>query len=70
MEIEQFCRWVIDTKYYNASVCIWVGRIESKQVDEDRRMNSLIGHCDALVVVFDLSDVSRAVSIRTTTEHL
>ncbi|EFJ26007.1 hypothetical protein SELMODRAFT_97900 [Selaginella moellendorffii] len=51
--------WKIDTKYYTANVGIWTARLEQEQTDEVvKRLESLSGQCEALVMVFDLSNVS------------
>ncbi|XP_024545187.1 uncharacterized protein LOC9644396 [Selaginella moellendorffii] len=51
--------WKIDTKYYTANVGIWTARLEQEQTDEVvKRLESLSGQCEALVMVFDLSNDS------------
>ncbi|GLJ39285.1 hypothetical protein SUGI_0801690 [Cryptomeria japonica] len=47
--------WTIDTKYYTADVCVWVAHVGDKTIESTR---SLSEHCDALVLVFDLSNSS------------
>lgn len=50
-------RWTIDTKYYSADLSIWMAHL-----DDEFSLSSLpvSKHLDALVMVFDLSDVSIA----------
>lgn len=50
-------RWTIDTKYYSADLSIWMA-----DLDDEFSLSSLpvSKHLDALVMVFDLSDVSIA----------
>lgn len=47
--------WTIDTKYYTADVCVWMAHLCEKTSEHAR---SLSKHCDALVMVFDLSNRS------------
>ncbi|KAH9316337.1 hypothetical protein KI387_024964, partial [Taxus chinensis] len=47
--------WTIDTKYYTANVCVWMAHLGEKTTESAR---SLSKHCDALVLVFDLSNPS------------
>lgn len=47
--------WTIDTKYYTADVCVWMAHLCDKASENAR---SLSKHCDALVMVFDLSNSS------------
>uniref|UniRef100_A0A0C9SB09 TSA: Wollemia nobilis Ref_Wollemi_Transcript_1339_1690 transcribed RNA sequence n=1 Tax=Wollemia nobilis TaxID=56998 RepID=A0A0C9SB09_9CONI len=47
--------WSIDTKYYTADVCVWLAHLGEKTAGSAR---SLSTHCDALVMVFDLSNSS------------
>eukprot|EP00249_Psilotum_nudum_P017627 c26415_g1_i1 orf=302-1783(+) len=48
--------WTIDTKYYAVDVCIWVAPLGDSEVDDNLRACALGGQCEALVMVFDLSD--------------
>lgn len=50
-----FCSWTIDTKYYTADVCIWTARLD--ELDSKDSGSSPLEHCEALLMVFDLSDV-------------
>lgn len=47
--------WTIDTKYYTAEVCVWMSHLCEKTSEH---AHSLSKHCDALVMVFDLSNPS------------
>eukprot|EP00252_Welwitschia_mirabilis_P002522 TRINITY_DN12488_c0_g1_i1.p1 TRINITY_DN12488_c0_g1~~TRINITY_DN12488_c0_g1_i1.p1 ORF type:complete len:420 (-),score=104.86 TRINITY_DN12488_c0_g1_i1:63-1322(-) len=47
--------WTIDTKYYTANVCIWLAHLSEKTAENAR---SLTEQCDALVMVFDLNNLS------------
>lgn len=49
------CSWTIDTKYYTADVCIWTICIDD--LDCGNHLRSAWDLCEALVMVFDLSDV-------------
>jgi hypothetical protein len=55
------CSWTIDTKYYTADVCIWTARLDAL-VSKDNGPPPL-EHCEALLMVFDLSDVRGAYII-------
>lgn len=46
--------WTIDTKYYTADVCIWTARLD--ELDSKDSGSSPLEHCEALLMVFDLSD--------------
>lgn len=48
--------WTIDTKYYTADVCIWTARLDAL-VSKDNGPPPL-EHCEALLMVFDLSDAT------------
>eukprot|EP01018_Ginkgo_biloba_P020340 Gb_41501 [translate_table: standard] len=47
--------WTIDTKYYTADVCVWVARLGDKTTNSAWTLSD---HCDALVMVFDMSNSS------------
>ncbi|KAG0627384.1 hypothetical protein M758_2G196800 [Ceratodon purpureus] len=48
--------WRIDTKYYTADVCIWTARLDA--LDSKDNGPAPLEHCEALLMVFDLSDAS------------
>ncbi|KAJ7545405.1 hypothetical protein O6H91_09G118100 [Diphasiastrum complanatum] len=50
--------WMIDTKYYTANVCIWIADIYNKHINAGTKGHSLLENCEALVMVFDLSNPS------------
>ncbi|KAL3694309.1 hypothetical protein R1sor_007960 [Riccia sorocarpa] len=47
--------WTIDTKYYTADVCVWMGRLDSTFVEDSSYEQPQYGRSEALVMVFDLS---------------
>ncbi|KAL2633388.1 hypothetical protein R1flu_004867 [Riccia fluitans] len=47
--------WTIDTKYYSADVCVWMGRLDSTFLEDSNYQQPQYGRCEALVMVFDLS---------------
>ena len=53
------CSWTIDTKYYTADVCIWTVCIDA--VDSGNHLRSAWESCEALVMVFDLSEVRNSI---------
>ncbi|CAK9857970.1 unnamed protein product [Sphagnum jensenii] len=48
--------WIIDTKYYTAEICIWMACLNNSRVDNQQQLQSLANGCEALVMVFDLSN--------------
>lgn len=49
------CRWTIDTKYYTADACIWT--LDSDGSNAENITEAVFKNCQALCMVFDLSDV-------------
>lgn len=50
--------WTIDTKYYTADVCISTAQLTDNEANESAKAYALSNQCHALVLVFDLSNVS------------
>lgn len=50
--------WTLDTKYYTADVCIWMARLGDNETLESVKACALSDHCEALILVFDLSNFS------------
>ncbi|CAM6118275.1 unnamed protein product [Calypogeia fissa] len=48
--------WTIDTKYYTANVTMWMARLGHPTLEDIASINSEFGRCEALVMVFDLSN--------------
>lgn len=55
------CSWRIDTKYYTADVCVWTARLDA--LDSKDNGPPPLEHCEALLMVFDLSEVRIAFII-------
>lgn len=57
-------RWSIDTKYYTADVNLWVSHSEDL-LDDKAKAQALAAGSDALVLVFDLSEVRHTACFHT-----
>ncbi|GAQ82530.1 hypothetical protein KFL_001140180 [Klebsormidium nitens] len=56
-------RWSIDTKYYTADVNLWVSHSEDL-LEDTAKAQALAAGCDALVLVFDLSEEASFASVQ------
>jgi GTPase SAR1 family protein len=56
--------WTINTKYYTADVCVWMACLNNPELNDGQQLQSLVNGCEALVMVFDLSNVSTRQLLR------
>ena len=58
-----FGSWTIDTKYYTVDVCISTASLTDDESNENVKEYIQSANCQALLFIFDLSDVSILLNV-------